>query len=169
MVMALPLTMTRVREKVLAPFRDLVNRYGITEPQWRVLRTIGTAGPLELSTLVQVTALLFPSLSRIIRDLEQRGLVTKTVHEDDQRRYVVSFTEAGQQLFDAISPDCERVYACIRQAIGPDKLRLLHALLIELENQLEDVEFPDFDQPDPTLQETIGPTQRRGRPRVAKA
>lgn len=169
MVMALPLTMTRAREKVLAPFRDLVNRYGITEPQWRVLRTIGTVGPLELTALVKITALLFPSLSRIIRDLEQRGLLIKTVDEEDQRRYVVSFTEAGQRLFDAISPDCERVYDSIRQTFGPDKLRLLHALLIELENQLEDLQIPDFEQPDPSLQEAIGPTQRRGRPRIVKA
>ena len=169
MVMALPLTLTRAREKVLAPFRDLVSRYGITEPQWRVLRTIGTVGPLDPSALTQITSLLFPSLSRIIRDLEDRNLVSKTVDPDDQRRYVVSLTETGQQLFDAIVPDCERVYATIRQSIGADKLRELHSLLIELESQLDDVTFPEFNVPDAALQDAIGPIRQRGRPKAVKA
>lgn len=169
MVMALPLTLTRARERVLAPFRDLVGKFGITEPQWRVLRTIGTVGALEMTQLAQITALLFPSLSRIIRDLEQRKLVTKTVHEEDLRRYVVTLSPTGQQLFDAIAPHCEAVYATIRTALGNEKLKQLHALLIELETRLDEVEFRDVEAPQPLLQEAVGQVQRRGRPKVVKA
>ena len=69
----LPLALVRARECVMAHFRNLLRRYNLTEPQWRVLKTMEEIATVELSELSRRTALLMPSLSRIVRELELRG------------------------------------------------------------------------------------------------
>lgn len=153
----------------MSRFRGLVHDYGLTEPQWRVLRTLGKLEQVEMSDLAEITALLFPSLSRIIRDLEARDLVRKVPHAADQRRYLVSPTETGQRVIEEISPDCERVYSGIRQAMGAEKLKQLNSLLLELEERLDGLEPDEFSGPSPELRALLGPAPRRGRPQRQRA
>src|SRR3954451_25426179 len=73
----LPLALGRARECVMAHFRNLLRRYDLTEPQWRVLKAMGENSPVELSELSRQTALLMPPVSSIVRDLEMRGYMRK--------------------------------------------------------------------------------------------
>src|SRR3954447_24214685 len=79
----LPLALVRARECVMAHFRHLLRRYNLTEPQWRVLKTMEEIKSIELSELARKSALLMPSLSRIVRELELRGYMTKAVDPRD--------------------------------------------------------------------------------------
>src|SRR6478736_2820086 len=81
----LPLALVRARECVMAHFRNLLRRYDLTEPQWRVLKAMGENSPVELSELSRQTALLMPSLSRIVRELELRGYMHKAADPRDLR------------------------------------------------------------------------------------
>ena len=71
-VEALPLSIVRARESVMGSFRSVLHNYSLTEPQWRVIWTIESLEEVEMTELARMTAILFPSLSRIVRDLEQR-------------------------------------------------------------------------------------------------
>ena len=72
----LPLALVRARECVMAHFRNLLRRYNLTEPQWRVLKAMQEIATMELSELSRRTALLMPSLSRIVRELEFAAICT---------------------------------------------------------------------------------------------
>ncbi len=61
----------------MAPIRPMLNEAGVTEQQWRVLRVLDGAGPMDLKTLADSALLFGPSLSRIIKDLADRGLVLR--------------------------------------------------------------------------------------------
>ena len=56
-VNVLPLALVRARESVMMPFRNLLRRYDLTEPQFRVLRTVAELAEIELTELSRVTAL----------------------------------------------------------------------------------------------------------------
>ncbi len=161
-VTALPLALVRVRERVMAQFRALLIRYNLTEPQWRVLRTIDQVEGMEMTELSRVTALHLPSLSRIAGELLQRGYVHKDYVGTDMRRSILRLTPSGRRLVEAASPECEEVYAAIRAAMGSDKLRQLIGLLAELETKLDTIELK-FDDTIPDVE--VAPAKRRGRPR----
>jgi len=165
-VNALPLSLVRARESVMGHFRALLRRYNLTEPQWRVLRTISHLDSLEMTELSRITALLMPSLSRIVRELEQRGYLSKEADPGDLRRMLVRLTDSGRLLVEMASPECETIYAAIRDAMGNEKLRQLNALLSELEQKLAslDIEFGGEDAPASGLL-TIAPAKQRGRPK----
>ncbi len=133
---SLPMALLRAREAVMRAFRPGLREHGVTEQQWRVLRALAGLGPLEITELAARTCLLPPSLSRILPDLESRGLVIRRQVASDMRRAAVSLTPAGLQLIAAHAPQSERVYRTIEERFGAERLRQLFHLLGELEEAL---------------------------------
>lgn len=135
-VEALPLSLVRARESVMGSFRALLHKYGLTEPQWRVVWTIESLDEIEMTELSRMTAILFPSLSRIVRELEQRDYITRRNDPTDMRRMLISLNERGSALFDLVAPECRAVYRGIREMMGAEKLLQLQNLLVELEQKV---------------------------------
>jgi homoprotocatechuate degradation regulator HpaR len=164
----LPLALVRARECVMSHFRHLLRRYNLTEPQWRVLKTMADLKSIELSELARKSALLMPSLSRIVRELELRGYMTKTVDQADMRRMLATLTDRGRMLVDKASPECEAVNAAIRAAMGNERMSKLQGLLVQLEKRIGPLDLSEIERP--TLEAGIAaPGKQRGRPRKVVA
>jgi homoprotocatechuate degradation regulator HpaR len=127
----------RAREAVMRRFRPGLRDNGVTEQQWRILRALAHAGPLEVSALAEATCLLAPSLSRILPDMEQRQLIVRRQAEEDLRRSVISLDRKGLRLISTHAPQSESVYAEITRRYGEERLTQLFTLLRELEEVLE--------------------------------
>lgn len=164
-VNVLPLALVRAREAVMLPFRNLLRRYGLTEPQFRVMRTVAELADIEMSELARVAALLMPSLSRIVRELETRGYLEKNADPHDMRRLHVRLTARGEKLVECLLPDVARIYAEIKKTMGMEKIRQLQALLDELETKLGYASI-SFDEDEAPADEVaaIVPPKTRGRP-----
>lgn len=160
-----PLALVRAREAAMLPFRNLLRRYDLTEPQFRVLRTVAELTGVELTELSRKTALLMPSLSRISRELERRGYLQRGPDPADMRRTVVKLTERGDRLVDLVLPDYGRVQAAIKRTMGAGKLKQLQALLLEFETKLAYLEFDFNDEPyqHSTDVSSVAPPSKRGR------
>lgn len=133
---SLPMALLRAREAVMSRFRPMLREHGVTEQQWRVLRVLAETSELEVTELAQRSFILPPSLSRILQNLENRGLLQRTVVKEDQRRALISITPQGRRLFQIVAPHSEDHYQEIAAAVGDEKLALLYDLLDELESSL---------------------------------
>ncbi len=133
---SLPMALLRAREAVMRRFRPGLREHGVTEQQWRVLRALSGFGALEITDLAARTCLLPPSLSRILPDLQARGLIVRRPVAADMRRATVSLTPGGSQLIASHAPQSERVYRDIEERFGAERLRQLFQLLGELETAL---------------------------------
>lgn len=133
---SLPMSLLRAREAVMRQFRPSLRQSGITEQQWRVLRALTTVTRIEVTDLARATFLLGPSLSRILQDLESRGLVSRKASASDLRRGLVSISLDGQALIEAVTPRSEAIYGEITARFGAEKLATLQGLLRELEDAL---------------------------------
>jgi homoprotocatechuate degradation regulator HpaR len=141
---SLPMSLLRAREAVMRQFRPALRRHGITEQQWRVLRALNTVWRIEVTDLARATFLLGPSLSRILQDLETRGLVRREASPLDLRRGLISISPTGQALIETVTPESVEIYGRITAKFGAEKLATLQALLRELEEAL-----PMSDEPEP--------------------
>jgi len=136
---SLPMALLRTREAVMRLFRPGLRERGATEQQWRILRALAHAGPLEVTELAEATFLLPPSLSRILPDLEKRQLISRRQVDTDLRRYVVSLEPRGLRLIGAHAPYSEQMYAQIAKRFGAQRISQLLGLLEELESSLEEI------------------------------
>lgn len=136
---SLPMALLRAREAVMCLFRPGLRKHGVTEQQWRILRALAHRGSMEVTELAEATFLLAPSLSRILPDLEERGLVSRRQVDTDLRRSIVSIDPKGLKLIAAHAPYSEEMYAAIAQRFGTERIEQLIALLQELEASLEEI------------------------------
>jgi homoprotocatechuate degradation regulator HpaR len=117
----------------MAPIRDMLRASGLTEQQWRVLRILSEFGPQDLTQIARQACLLMPSLSRIIRNLAQNGLVIRASDAKDRRRQTVVISPAGQQLIDDNLLQATQIAANYQDQLGAERYELLLDLLTELE------------------------------------
>ena len=87
---------------------------------------------VEVGPLADATSLLPPSLSRILTNLEERGLITRKVAEHDQRRAIISLSRSGKTLVRQVAPTSEATYNRIEAEFGTERLALLLAELHDL-------------------------------------
>jgi homoprotocatechuate degradation regulator HpaR len=135
---SLPMLLMRGREAVMRYFRSGLQEHDLTELQWRVLRALVHYGPLEATELARVTFLHLPSLSRILRDLESRDILQRTLVKTDLRRNVIRVSTKGVRLIQAIAPSSRAGYAAIEERFGARRLKMLQTMLLQLELSLSD-------------------------------
>jgi len=134
---SLPMTLLTAREAVMSGFQSVLRRADLTEQQWRVLYILGFEREIEATALAEATCLLPPSLSRILRDLEARGLVTRHPAPEDRRRSLVSASAAGRETAATIAPEIEAVHAALVERFGHDRMEELQRLLKMLDDTVE--------------------------------
>lgn len=137
---SLPMQLLKAREAVMKNFVPHLRAHGLTPQQWRVLRALYGKQVLELSEVSRRCFLLMPSLSRIVQNLESRGLISRSTSAADQRRSMVELTGEGEALVEQMMPESEARYQRITEAFGYGKLELLSELLDELVEKLEEAE-----------------------------
>ena len=122
----------------MARFRPMLARHDVTEQQWRVLRVLSEAGPLEATELAERANVLAPSLTRMLKALEERRFITRHKVKGDGRRAKLAIAAAGTALLEELSPERRTIYRAIEQRYGQEKLTRLLDLLEELiEGELE--------------------------------
>ncbi len=132
---SLPIALIRAREGVMAPIREMLSETGITEQQWRVLRVLSEYGSQDTSTLANRASLLFPSLTRIVTTLRNKGLVTQTRDDQDRRRQLIEITPEGQKIIDDHAAQGADIVKKFRQALGDENYETLLDLLAILGNE----------------------------------
>ena len=133
---SLPAILMRAREAVMARVRPTLRDYEVTEPQWRVLRTLSSLEEIEVTQLADLVFLLPSSLSRILRDLGERELIQRRTSDTDLRRGLVSISDKGMALIEAATPSATRTNAEIERLFGAERMGRLRDLLTELEEAL---------------------------------
>ncbi len=118
-------TLLAAREAVMAPIRPMLNEAGVTEQQWRVLRVLDGAGPMDLKRLAESALLFGPSLSRIIKDLADRGLVLRRNNPKDGRGSIVSVTAPGRSLIQGTARRTLRQLDSYALEFGDERLKKL--------------------------------------------
>lgn len=129
---SLPIALLRAREAVMGHFRPMLALHDVTEQQWRVIRILAEAGTLDASEMADRAFILAPSLTRIIRSLEERGFITKTKDAQDGRRILLQITPAGLKIINEVSPDSRTIYTALEQRFGRERIETLLDMLDEL-------------------------------------
>ena len=122
---SLPIALLRAREKVMDRYRPLLQKHDLTEQQWRVIRVLDETPGLDMGALSAAAHILAPSLSRMTKSLEERGLVDMRRTPGDGRRASLSLTTTGKDLIQTIAPESAAISADIDARVGTDRVQTL--------------------------------------------
>ena len=128
---SLPIALLRARERLMPPIREMLANSAITEQQWRVLRSLEEFGPLGPTRLAHKACLLLPSQSRIVRTLEQKGLVRRVASNTDRRQKII-ITKAGRRILSENATRSRQIREETIALLGQERFETLLNILEEL-------------------------------------
>lgn len=124
-------TLLAAREAVMAPIRPILREANVTEQQWRVLRVLAETDTLDARGIATAALLHAPSVTRILKELEDRGLIKRSIDPKDSRRSLIAISAAGRRLMQITARYTMRVLADYTDAFGSERLAALQSELID--------------------------------------
>ncbi len=147
----LPQRLLKARESLMSHFRPILNRFGLTEQQWRILRLLDENDQLEPRELCDFCQIHSASMAGMLARMEEAALIQRSRMEGDLRRVSVRLATKGDQLVSEMAPLIDRQYVLIEEALGSDLLEnLFNALetFIDAQNNVvQHVELPAISAP----------------------
>ena len=126
---ALPLALLRAREIVMSPIRGVLKAHDVTDQQWRVLRVLHENGLMDAKELASSACVLAPSLTRIIKHLEQKNMLKRCADGKDGRRVLLDILPSGAALIESVTPEIQVIYQGLNDKYGAQKMSDLLDLL----------------------------------------
>jgi DNA-binding MarR family transcriptional regulator len=101
----------------------------VTLPQLRVLMLVASRGALNLNALAQAMGVHPSNATRACDRLVAAGLLRRRESSVDRRNLVLSLTDSGQQLVDAMVQRRRRAIAGVLEQVPPARRRALAAAM----------------------------------------
>lgn len=119
----------RAQLRAFQDFAETMAAYQLSPGQLGLLLLIEANPGLNQSTLAKAMGLDRSTIVAVIDQLEERGLVRRTVSPDDRRSYALLLTDSGIAFLDEIAPELEahegRIAADLSAAERQDLIGLL--------------------------------------------
>jgi homoprotocatechuate degradation regulator HpaR len=114
----LPQRFLKARDSLMEHFRPILNHFGVTEQQWRILRALDEHGQLEPREICEMYQFSSPSMAGMLARMEEVGLVERGPILGDQRRVMVCLSKKGVKLLSQVGPLIDLQYSYLEQACG---------------------------------------------------
>ncbi|MDT4913053.1 MAG: hypothetical protein QOC66_2181 [Pseudonocardiales bacterium] len=72
----------------------------VTLTQLSAMNTLHKHGPMSAGELANCERVQPPSMTKVLANLEERGLVRRDVHPTDRRQAIIAITESGIELLE---------------------------------------------------------------------
>jgi DNA-binding MarR family transcriptional regulator len=124
-------------EKASAQFHAHIRTHGLRVPEWRVLACLVDKDGMMITELAALSLMEQSRMTRIVEQMDRRGLVRKSSDGEDRRRVRVSLTPGGRTLSDRLVADARTHEASILSELADtDAARIkpmLQALIARLD------------------------------------
>ncbi len=128
----LPLLLLQGREIFMQHFRPILNHFGVTEQQWRIIRTLHENGKMEPREICEHCMIYSSSLAGILKRMEELGFITRHPVAEDKRRVLIHLNEKSEQLAREMTPIITQQYQYLSEAFGETSVDQLYTILDEL-------------------------------------
>lgn len=125
----LPQLFLKARDSLMSHFRPILNHFGVTEQQWRILRVLDEHGQLEPRELCEMCQIMSSSMAGVLARMEETGLIQRNRIAEDQRRVLVRLAPLGDELMSKMAPMIDLQYQYIEQAFGKQAIDALFKAL----------------------------------------
>ena len=107
-------------------------QYGISRMQWRLVAALVEHGPMSPMEVVQYTGIEQARVSRQISELQHKALVARRVAHEQGRRWELSATQSGHELYVALFPQLAAINRRLMAALTEDEALALELALDKL-------------------------------------
>ena len=138
----LPYLLNRAGARIATAFGEEVRPLGATLQIWRVLAALRERDGQRMGDLSVTTSIEVSTLTRLVDNMEKKGLVVRRRDLRDARVIALHVSPAGRRLTERILPIAERYESVALHGFEPDEVELLKAALRRLYVNMDALENP---------------------------
>lgn len=129
----------RLHQIAVAIFLQETEAHGLTPVQYAALSKVGLTPGVDQRTLARSIGLDTSTIAGVIDRLEARGLMQRKASPEDRRVRLLSLTDDGQDLLQAVEPDMlEAQQRILQPLLAPERNEFMRMLrkLVTANNEL---------------------------------
>jgi DNA-binding MarR family transcriptional regulator len=127
----------RAHQLSVGIFEEECGPAGLTPAQYGVLTVLAHADGIDQSTVSRALGFDRVTTLRVVRGLQNRGLVSRAPSAQHGRRLELSLTAEGKRLLSVARAPAERAFQRLLEPLGGDEQRTLTELLRKICAALE--------------------------------
>ena len=128
--------LAKTYDRIRGQFAALFKEYGITEPQYNVLRILRGAGEcLPCSQIGERMLTRVPDVTRLLDRLEARRLIGRDRDTEDRRVVLATITKAGLDLLARLDRPVDELHRATLGHMGRRELAQLSRLLMKARDE----------------------------------
>jgi DNA-binding MarR family transcriptional regulator len=136
----LPYLLNRAGARIAAAFSEEVRPLGATLQMWRVLAALREGDGRRMGDLSETTSTEVSTLTRLVDNMEKKGLVARRRDAADARVVALHATPAGRRLTQRITPIAERYESVALAGFTAAEADILKAALRRLYSNMAALE-----------------------------
>jgi DNA-binding MarR family transcriptional regulator len=109
----------------------------VTLTQISAMATLAKRGPMSAGELAACEKVQPPSMTKVLANLEVRGLVRREQHPNDKRQAIISVTDAGLGLLESERKSRDAWLSLRLAELSPDERAKLHDVIPILDKLAE--------------------------------
>ncbi len=138
----LPYLLNRAGARIATAFSEEVRPLGASLQTWRVLAALHERDGRRMGDLSETTSIEVSTLTRLVDNMESKGLVSRRRDATDARAVTLHATLAGRRLTRRLLPIAERYEAVSLRGFEAREAEALKAALRRLYANMDALENP---------------------------
>ena len=135
----LPYLLNRAGARIATAFGEEVRPLGASLQMWRVLAALRERDGRRMGDLSVMTSIEVSTLTRLVDQMEKKGLVERRRDAQDARAIALHVTPAGKRLTQRIVPIAERYEQVALKGFAPVEVQVLRAALRRLYANMDEL------------------------------
>ncbi len=120
--------------------RILKSHTGISLSEWRMMVMVDVHGKITPAQIVRITNFDKALVSRTLKGMQQKGLLTIETSATDSRSHVIDFTPKGRDVHKRTKPIMQRRQETLAASLAPGELKVLFQSLDKIDAALDTFE-----------------------------
>ncbi len=133
----LPYLLNRAGARIATAFSEEVRPLGATLQTWRVLAALRERDGRRMGDLSETTSIEVSTLTRLVDNMESKGLVARRRDAADARAVTLHATPAGRRMTRIILPIAERYEKVALLGFSADEAKVLKTALRRLFDNMD--------------------------------
>jgi DNA-binding MarR family transcriptional regulator len=108
-------------------------KYGITREAWQFIAMLAALGPMSPSDLATKTTVDRSQVSKTLKTLSAKKLISRQIVPGDARRITVSLNESGRTLYEKVFPKVVEVHHSVLVELTEKEKKVLAKCLVKMQ------------------------------------
>ncbi len=128
---------TRLSRELKKVFDKKLEKYQLTSAMWCVLMAVFENESLTQKELSDILCIETPTVTKIIDNLEKKGLIIRAPYEGDRRAYRIKSTDKAKEIKDDIFNVGNDFMQWVKRDLSPEEKDSVKHLLDKLYQSLQ--------------------------------